>query len=154
MLVAHVWLVAVRRLECKAPSNQNVRYLYLPSLDLMQREIQWCFGWYHQEPCIIQPGAYGVYIKVLDTTKQQRKQTYRLRNVRAGYVLYRALVVAISQIIQIWLGQSWFSSEAWVPSSINFAQYAGWPWQTWNFGQAIVLSLSSYPVIRVAYCMP
>ena len=38
MLVAHVWLVAIRRLECKAPSNQNVRYLYLPSLDLVQRE--------------------------------------------------------------------------------------------------------------------
>ena len=28
----------------------------------------------------------------LDTIKQQQKQTYRLRNVRAGYVLYRALV--------------------------------------------------------------
>ena len=36
MLVAHVWLLAIRRLECKAPWNQNVRYLYLPSLDLVQ----------------------------------------------------------------------------------------------------------------------
>ena len=31
----------------------------------------------------------------LDTIKQQQKQTYRLRNVRAGYVLYRALVVVV-----------------------------------------------------------
>ena len=30
---------------------------------------------------------------VLDTIKQQQKQTYRLRNVRAGYVVYRALVI-------------------------------------------------------------
>ena len=38
MLVAYVWLLALRRLECKALSNQKVRYLYLPSLDLVQRE--------------------------------------------------------------------------------------------------------------------
>ena len=38
MLVAYVWLLAYHRLECKALSNQNVRYLYLPSLDLVQRE--------------------------------------------------------------------------------------------------------------------
>ena len=56
---AHVWLVSCnysqtgmqspieseckipisRRLECKAPSNQNVRYQYLPSLDLVQRQL-------------------------------------------------------------------------------------------------------------------
>ena len=38
MLVAHVWLVTICRLECKALLGQNVRYLYLPSLDLVQRE--------------------------------------------------------------------------------------------------------------------
>ena len=36
----------LRRLECKVLSNQNVRYLYLPSLDLMQRESQGFFGCY------------------------------------------------------------------------------------------------------------
>ena len=51
---------------------------------------------YHQEPYIIQPGAYGVYIKVLDTTKQQQKQIYRLRNVCMGYVLYRTLVSIVT----------------------------------------------------------
>ena len=32
--------------NAKPPSsaNQNVRYLYVPSLHLMQRESQWCFG--------------------------------------------------------------------------------------------------------------
>ena len=35
-------------------------------------------------------GSRGLY--AFDTTKQQQKQIYRLRNVRAGYVLYRALV--------------------------------------------------------------
>ena len=30
-----------------------------------------------------------------DTTKQQQKQIYRLRNVRTGYVLYRALVFCV-----------------------------------------------------------
>ena len=34
----YIWLLAIRRLECKALSNQNVGYLYLPSLDLVQRE--------------------------------------------------------------------------------------------------------------------
>ena len=34
----------VGKLECKAPSNRNVRYLYVPSLRLVQRESQWCFG--------------------------------------------------------------------------------------------------------------
>ena len=38
--------VAFRRLECKVLSNQNVRYLYLPSLDLVQRESQGFFGCY------------------------------------------------------------------------------------------------------------
>ena len=38
LLVAYVWLLAIRRLECKAVSNQNVRHIYLPSLDLVQRE--------------------------------------------------------------------------------------------------------------------
>ena len=38
MLVAHVWLVSYPQTGCKAPSNQNVRYLYVPSLQLMQRE--------------------------------------------------------------------------------------------------------------------
>ena len=32
-----------------------------------------------------------------DTTKQQQKQIYRLRNVRTGYVLYRALVFVHGQ---------------------------------------------------------
>ena len=39
-------------------------------------------------------GSWGLY-KAFDTTKQQQKQIYRLRNVRAGYVLYRALVIII-----------------------------------------------------------
>ena len=35
----------------------------------------------------------------LDTIKQQQKQTYRLRNVRAGYyVLYRALVISVNDL--------------------------------------------------------
>ena len=34
----------------------------------------------------------------LDTIKQQQKQTYGLRNVRTGYVLYRALVFLIFSI--------------------------------------------------------
>ena len=40
-------------------------------------------------PYIIQPRVYGVYKPLI---KQQQKQVYRLRNVRAGYVLYSALV--------------------------------------------------------------
>ena len=35
-------LLATRRLECKAPSNQSV--LPTGSLDLVQRENQWFFG--------------------------------------------------------------------------------------------------------------
>ena len=41
MPVAHILLLIIRRLEYKAPSNKSVRYLYLPSLDVVQRENQW-----------------------------------------------------------------------------------------------------------------
>ena len=86
MLVAHVWLVAIRRLECKAPSNRNI----LPSLYLVQRES--CSGVLADitKSHYTTKGLWGLLS--LDTTKQQQKQIYRLRNVRAGYVLYRALV--------------------------------------------------------------
>ena len=93
MLVAHVWLVAIRRLECKAPSNRNV----LPSLYLVQRES--VVFWLISPRAITQPRVYGVYLIALDTTKRQQKQIYRLRNVRAGYVLYRALVVSVFVVV-------------------------------------------------------
>ena len=67
MLIPHVWLVAIRR-------------------DLVQRSRDSVMFW------VISPRALILYNQGLDTTKQQQKQTYRLRNVRAGYVLYRALV--------------------------------------------------------------
>ena len=44
-------------------------------------------GWLHES-------EFKIPSLNLDTIKQQQKQTYRLRNVRAGYVLYRALVNA------------------------------------------------------------
>ena len=52
-------------LECKAPSNQNVlRYLYLPSLDLVQRELDSMIFWVISPRALyyIQPGLIsGVY---------------------------------------------------------------------------------------------
>ena len=97
MLVAHVSLVAIRRLECKAPSNQNVKYQiqYLPSLDLVQRKLVVFLLISPRALYIIQPRACGVYKLLIQPCKQQQKQIYRLRNVRAGYVLYRALVISV-----------------------------------------------------------
>ena len=43
MLVAHIWLVAISRLECKSPIQSECKKLYLPSLDLVQRESWCCF---------------------------------------------------------------------------------------------------------------
>ena len=77
--MAHVWLVAIRRLEYKAPSNQNLRYLYLPSLDLVQRELVvfWLIS-----PRALYYTTRGLWVlEALDTTKQQQKQIYRLHNV-------------------------------------------------------------------------
>ena len=45
----------------QSPSNQNVRYQYLPSPDLVQRGV--LANIYHQEPYIIHPRAYGVLIQ-------------------------------------------------------------------------------------------
>ena len=79
------------------PYRIRMYYQYVPSLDLVQTESQWCFGSSHdhQEPYsyynIITNGLWGLL--ALDTIKQQQKQIYRLRNVRVGYVLYRALVM-------------------------------------------------------------
>ena len=61
MLVAHVWLLAIRRLECRAPSNQSVRYLYVPSLDLVQRESQWCSADITKSPILYNQELMGVY---------------------------------------------------------------------------------------------
>ena len=64
MLVAHVWLVAIRRLECKAPSNQNVRYQYLPRSDA--ERVSGVLADITKSPILYTQGlmAYGVY-KVL-----------------------------------------------------------------------------------------
>ena len=93
MLVAHVWLVAIRRLEYKAPSNQNVRYHYLPSLDLVQRELV-VFLLITKSPILLyNQGLMGSISSWYTTMQAATKAIYRLRNVRAGYVLYRALVL-------------------------------------------------------------
>ena len=41
----------------------------------------------------LKPRALGVYKPLAYNGKQQQKQLYSLHNVRAGYVLYRALVI-------------------------------------------------------------
>ena len=73
---------------CLLFANRNVKRNFsmgssssdLSSLDLVQRENQWYFGWHHWRP--LQPTTITVHMKHI----------YRLHNVCMGYVLYRALV--------------------------------------------------------------
>ena len=83
MLVAHVRLISYPHTGMQSPS-----------LDLVQRErVSGVLAGHMitKSPIaiiILQPMAY----EVLNATKQQEKYIYALRNVRVGYVLYRALV--------------------------------------------------------------
>ena len=65
------------------------------------RENLWYFGWHHWRP--LQPTIHTKYI-------------HRLRNVRVGYVLYRALVIIMSWCLN---GQTYskFDQTSWRPAA-------------------------------------
>ena len=84
------------RLECKSPIELECKIpISTYSLDLVQRELVVFLLISPRALYIIQPRACRVYKLLIQPCKQQQKQIYRLRNVRAGYVLYRALVVIV-----------------------------------------------------------
>ena len=79
MLVAHVWLVTGGYPGMQSPRSGAERDSVM-------------FWLTYQEPYIIQPGAYGVYKSLIQPSNNKSRPSYRLHNVRMGYVLYRALV--------------------------------------------------------------